>query len=105
LYPIPDNTIARMADTPEPTEAEKSLIANTAKGDITDFRTGDEEKDDPANGTGWGPERTIRAEILYALCTGARDDWPAHAKGVQLCSPGSRDGSTSISPRSTNLLI
>jgi len=39
---------------------------------------------DPAQGAGWGSERTIRAEIIYALAVGTNPQWPVHTKGVQL---------------------
>ncbi len=66
----------------EPTPAEQKLIDAAARGEIADYRVGDEEADDPANGANWGDERTLRAEIIYALCVGTEPEWKAHAKGV-----------------------
>ena len=65
-----------------PTVAEYKLIEATAHGDIADFRTGDEEEDDPAKADNWGDERTIRAEVIFALLVEGRPDWPVHPQGV-----------------------
>lgn len=46
--------------------AEKALLKNHASWD---FSSGKEETDDPKNAVKWGPERTIRAELLFWLCT------------------------------------
>ncbi|MBE3603011.1 hypothetical protein IMX07_05190 [bacterium] len=69
-----------------PTDAEQKLIEAARDGLPADLRSANEAENDPAQGYGWGPERTIRAEIIYALATGARDDWPVHPKGIQLAS-------------------
>ena len=73
-----------MVDIPEPTPAERKLIAAAAKGEIADFRTGDKDRDDPANGANWGSDRTIRAEILCLLATRTVPDWPLHWHGILL---------------------
>ena len=62
--------------------AELELIEKTAKGQDADYRTHDKETNDPARGTEWGEERTIRGEIICALLTGARDDWPITHRGL-----------------------
>ena len=72
-----------MAEDLQPTPAEQKLIDAAAKGEIADYRVGDKQADDPANGAEWGEDRTLRAEILYDLCVGARPEWKVHAKGVQ----------------------
>lgn len=64
------------------TAAEEKLIEAAKTGDVVDYRTGDPKLDDPANGAKWGPERTIRAEVIYALAVG--DNPQVHAKGVQI---------------------
>ena len=66
----------------EPTDAETELIEAAALGDIADFRTGDEGEDDPANAENWGEERTIRAEVIFALLVEGRPDWPVHPQGI-----------------------
>lgn len=73
-----------MFDDLKPTDAEKRLIAAAATGEIANFATGDAEQDDPKNAGNWGNDRIIRAEIIYALATGARDNWPTHPKGIGL---------------------
>ncbi|NGN70251.1 hypothetical protein G5C51_41015 [Streptomyces sp. A7024] len=49
-----------------------------------DLGTGDREADDPAQGADWGPERTIRAEVITALLLGAREPEPGRAAAVSL---------------------
>ncbi|NGN68130.1 hypothetical protein G5C51_30050, partial [Streptomyces sp. A7024] len=49
-----------------------------------DLRTGDPDGDDPAGGADWGPERTIRAEVIAALLLGARETEPGRKAGVTL---------------------
>jgi len=73
-----------MAEDLQPTLAEQKLIDAAAKGEISNYQVGDEQADDPANGAEWGEDRTLRAEILYDLCVGARPEWKVHAKGVQV---------------------
>jgi len=65
-----------------PSAAEQRLIECAAKGEPADFSTGNNEADDPAKGEAWGEGRTIRAEVLRALATGGRAEWPVADKGV-----------------------
>lgn len=53
-------------------------------GEPVDLRTGDPGADEPGRGSGWGPERTIRAEVLTALLRGARAAGPDHAPALWL---------------------
>ena len=39
-------------------------------GETVDVRSGDEAFDNPGRGTAWGPERTVRSELLYELLVG-----------------------------------
>lgn len=50
------------------TESEKYLIAQVAKGEFANYSSDHPENDKPANGGNWGPERTIRANVIRALC-------------------------------------
>ena len=68
----------------EPTQAEQVVIDNAAQGKEADLRPDPTKDVDPSEGADWGEERTIRAEVLYALCLGLRGDWPVHSKGVRL---------------------
>ena len=72
-----------MAEHLQPTPAERKLIEAADKGVVAPYTTGDKTADDPAGGADWGDKRTIRAEIIYALCLGTNPDWTVHAKGVQ----------------------
>ncbi len=67
----------------EPTPAELKLIDAAKSGEAADYRVGEKEADDPANGEKWGDERTLRAAIIYALCVGTRPEWKVHPKGVR----------------------
>ena len=68
-----------MTDDLTLTEAEKRVVDCAERGKLCDFG-----EDDPSEGEGWGDERTVRAEVIYALCCGTRDDWSVHAKGVRI---------------------
>ncbi len=57
--------------------AECRVVDAAARGRLCDFGSGD-----PAKGLRWGPERSIRAQVLYALC--CRGDWPVHPKGCRI---------------------
>ena len=65
------------------TESENYLIAQVAKGEFANYATGDAENDKPANGANWGPERTIRAEVIRDLCLPA-SKYPVHPNGIML---------------------
>ena len=65
--------------------AERRLIEQTQQGEIANYATGNAEADDPAKtGSNWGAERTIRAEVIYALATGWNSPGPVHAKGIHV---------------------
>ena len=64
--------------------AEERLIAAAAAGEEANLRPDHDDDVDPPQGGDWGEDRTVRADVIYALCLGLRDDWPVHAKGVRL---------------------
>ncbi|WP_146607800.1 oxidoreductase [Spongiactinospora gelatinilytica] len=66
------------------TPAERQVWNAYPTGEWVDFRIGDRERDDPASGDGWGPERTVRAELLVALLLGVRDPEPGRTAGLRL---------------------
>ncbi len=53
------------------TPPERALRDGFARGDWVDLRTGDPARDDFTQGAGWGPARTVRAEVIAALLLGA----------------------------------
>ncbi|WP_431043636.1 oxidoreductase [Streptomyces sp. P1-3] len=55
----------------ELTPPERELWDAFPAGRWVDLRTGTAEADDPAGGDRWGPERTVRAEVIAALLLGA----------------------------------
>ncbi|WAP56959.1 membrane-associated oxidoreductase [Streptomyces sp. S465] len=52
----------------DPTPAERRVCAAFPLGEGVDLR--ESADDDPAAGAAWGPERTVRAEVLRALLVG-----------------------------------
>jgi|ERR1022692_85208 hypothetical protein len=67
------------------TSAEEKLVRSAKDGEFADFSSADLPANYPAQGGEWGSERTIRAEIIYALAVGTNPDWTVHAKGIQVC--------------------
>lgn len=65
-----------------PTPAEQKLIDAAARGEIAEYSSTDPAQNDPKQGAAWGAERSLRAELVYALATDANSEWPVHAKGV-----------------------
>ncbi len=69
-------------------ENERFLIGAASRGELANYADDDPEMDDPVKkGAEWGPERAVRAEVIYALATGSPPPgsqlaWPVHAKGV-----------------------
>ncbi|WP_433476212.1 hypothetical protein ACQPZP_03690 [Spirillospora sp. CA-142024] len=53
-------------------QSDDELMHAAATGTLVDLRTGDPQRDDPARGAAWGPERVVRAEVLADLLTGRR---------------------------------
>lgn len=66
------------------TESEKYLIAQVARGEFADYSSGNAENEKPANGGNWGPERTIRAEVIRVLCLGLGITPPVDLKGIHI---------------------
>ncbi|MBG0817116.1 pentapeptide repeat-containing protein [Planomonospora sp. ID82291] len=64
--------------------AERRLWDAYPTGSWVDLRSGDPQADDPAGGESWGPERTIRAEVVAALLRGAREAEPGTTPGLRL---------------------
>ncbi|MHB8390525.1 MAG: hypothetical protein ACYDBH_13255 [Acidobacteriaceae bacterium] len=73
-----------MADEPTLTEAERKVITCAAQGTVAQYTTDNDQADDPAQAGTWGPERTIRAEVIYALAMGTNPTWTVHPKGIQI---------------------
>ena len=55
----------------EMTPPERELWNAFPEGRLVDLRVGSPDEDDPAQGAGWGPERTLRAAVVTALARGA----------------------------------
>jgi hypothetical protein len=65
-------------------DAEQILWDRFPYGVTVDYSSGDSEIDDPARAAEWGPERTIRAEVVCALLLGARAPIPGRTAGVRV---------------------
>ena len=61
---------AHRLDGEEWSTAERELLSAAMVGAPADFRVGDRELDDPAEGASWGTDRTLRAELLAGLLIG-----------------------------------
>ena len=66
------------------TPAERQLLERVAGGEEADFSSPDEAQNDPAQGAAWGPERTIRAALLYWLCTDPQAAACVPPKGIRI---------------------
>lgn len=66
------------------TPAEQAVWEAFPTGTWVDLRTGDRERDDPAGGADWGPERTVRAEVLCSLLLGGHEPEAGRISGVRL---------------------
>jgi hypothetical protein len=73
-----------MSNDLKPTPAEQKLIDAAKAGVVAELQSSDKTANDPATGVNWGPERTVRAAIVYALAVGTNPNWPVHARGVRL---------------------
>ncbi len=62
-------------------DAEKALLNDASSVIISNSS---ENIDDPQNGSNWGPERTIRAELLYWLCTNNQSQFIDSRYGVRI---------------------
>ena len=60
-------------------DAEQRVISSAERGEFRNFGEGD-----PSEGADWGEERTVSADVIYALCCGTGEEWPVHAKGVRI---------------------
>jgi hypothetical protein len=65
-------------------KAESALWEAFARGDMVELRAGDDALDDPGQAAGWGPERTIRAEVVAALLLGACPQRPGRVAAVRI---------------------
>jgi hypothetical protein len=66
---------------PEPDELwpqEQQLCVKATEGGVLDLRCRRPGEDDPTRGRKWGPQRRIRAQVLFQLLTG---------QGPQLAGP------------------
>jgi hypothetical protein len=74
-----------LRDLRDLTETEQRVCEAFARGDELDLRTGDPERDDPADSADWGPERTVRAEVLaHLLLGGAQTPAPGRVPALRL---------------------
>jgi hypothetical protein len=68
----------------ELTEPERVLVGACASGGLADLGTGKARLEHPGRGAGWGPGRTVRAEVLAELLTGLRGPDGVQARAVRL---------------------
>jgi len=63
---------------------EQRVVDAARDGEVADFSSADAARNDPLKGDQWGPDRQIRAQLVYALATNSNPSWPVHAKGVRV---------------------
>jgi hypothetical protein len=83
---------------------ERELRSKFPRGEWVDLRSGDAELDDPAHADRWGPDRTIRAEVMTALLLGDYQPAAGHFPAVRIrgaCITGRLD---LMGPRSIALV-
>jgi len=64
--------------------AERELLHAAAKGSLVDLQAGGPKLGEPAQGAAWGPERTVRAQVLAELLTGQRTSAHTPLRAVKL---------------------
>lgn len=77
----------------ELTAAEQQLVHAASHGLAADLR-GSGALCDPGSGASWGPERTIRAELLAELLTGSEARAPLRLLGARITGPLDLEGAT-----------
>jgi hypothetical protein len=68
----------------ELTGPERRVVQAAQTGALVDLRAGTAELDDPATGAAWDAGRTVRAEVLVELLTGARDPAAGQVRAIKL---------------------
>src|SRR5262249_53824326 len=70
------------------TEPEKEIWRAAATGALVDLGMGNPQLDSPERGTKWGPERTVRAEVVADLLIGCDEATSVAVRSV--CLQGAR---------------
>jgi len=68
----------------EPERRLREAFATGAKVDVRSVATPQEPEDPEVDGPGWGPERTVRAEVIRSLLLGSADTRPGETPVVHL---------------------
>ncbi len=68
----------------QPTPSEQKVIDAARRGVFADYLSSKEDENDPAAGASWGPDRTIRSEILKILLFNEDSNLPRHRKGFEV---------------------
>ena len=66
------------------TNTETKVWQAAATGTLVDLRVGDSQLDSPERWTEWGPERTVRAEVIADLLIGDGEAASVAVRGVRL---------------------
>jgi cytoskeletal protein CcmA (bactofilin family) len=65
-------------------EPERAMWHSFPRGDWVDLRSGDPQQDEVTGGVAWGPERSVRAEVVAALLLGAAEVVPGCVPALRL---------------------
>jgi hypothetical protein len=68
----------------ELTEPERAVWDAIETGALVELPLGAPLADDPAAGETWGPDRQVRAQLLYELLTGINESKEAHPRALKL---------------------
>jgi hypothetical protein len=71
-------------DCSDLTDTECKVWQAAATGTLVDLRTDDPKLDSPEKGAQWGPERTVRAEVIAALLLGGGEAASVAVRRVRL---------------------
>lgn len=73
-----------MSDTAQLSDTESRLLEAISKDAVLDLLTGEPEKDNVKNGSQWGGERTIRAEVLRQLAMAQNITVPSNVRRIRV---------------------
>src|SRR5438105_13657865 len=66
------------------TMSEKKVWQAAATGALVNLQVGNSELDSPERWSEWGPERTVRADVIADLLIGDGEAAPVAVRGVRL---------------------
>lgn len=87
-----------LLDERDLTDCEKRLWRAARTGELVDLRTGSTEDDSPSSGAGWGPERTVRSDVLYQLLVSEPPPRAVVLRGARISDAVNLEAATLVCP-------